>query len=357
MSQPQGQPQGQPRRILAIHVARIGDTLLTTAALRHLSKIYPNAQIDFLGHVKRIEVLEQLPYLHHVGGISKKSARFKGWCSKFMGRKPYDLAFVWGHDAELVAYARRVSKCVVISQQFDEIANRLADQVVEFPNDTNLISEAEDKPLAQWILDIVEQGTQTKAKSLYTDYIVTPAESAEAKALLKQFIGNEDCQLIGLVIESHPAGAHRDWPIENFISLAQQLQAEQQSRYFVLIGGKLPDAKVQALQTVLGDHLINLSGKLSLRESAAVINELDLYLAVDTGPSHIAAALGTPSVVMFHCMRAGEYLLAPRYSDSLTIVNHPTSRRTCTFDTSMSEISVDAVLKACKERLKVKERR
>lgn len=340
-----------PKRILAIHVARIGDTLLTTAALRHLSKLYPNAQIDFLGHTKRIEVLEHLPYLHHVRGISKKSARFKGWCAKFMGRKPYDLAFVWGHDAELVAYACRVSKHIVISQQLDEAANKTADLVVKFPNDTNLLSEAEDKPLAQWILDVVEQGTQTKAADHYTDYVVTLTESGAAKTRLKKFTGNADGQLIGLVVESHPAGAHRDWPIENFVSLAQQLHNEQPNRYFVLIGGKLPDAKVQALQAVLGDHLINLSGSLSLRESAAVINELDLYVAVDTGPSHIAAALGTPSVVMFHCMRAGEYLLAPRYPERLTIVNHPTARNACRFDTPMRAITVPVMLDAVNAQL------
>ena len=343
--------QAKPSRILAIHVARIGDTLLTTAALRHLSNIYPNAQIDFLGHAKRVEVLQHLPYLHHVGGISKKSARFKGWCAKLMGRTPYDLAFVWGHDAELVAYARRVSKRVVISKQLDATANQVADQVVEFPNDTNLLGEAEDKPLAQWILDIVEQGTKTQAANLYTDYVVTPSEAEAAKMLLKQSTGDADGQLIGMVVESHPAGAHRDWPIENFVALVQQLQTEQPNHFFVLIGGQLPDAKVQALKTVLGDHLINLSGKLSLRESAAVINQLDLYVAVDTGPSHIAAALGTPSVVMFHCMRAGEYLLAPRYPERLTIVNHPTARVACTFNTPMHAVTVERVLAAAYKQL------
>lgn len=340
-----------PKRILAIHVARIGDTLLTTAALRHVSKIYPNAQIDFLGHAKRIGVLEYLPYLHHVGGISKNSARFKGWCAKLMGRKPYDLAFVWGHDAELVAYARRMSKRVVISRQLDEAANQMADLVVEFPNDTNLLSEAEDKPLAQWILDVVEQGTQTKAASLHTDYVVTPAESTKAKALLSQLSGNPKAEYIGLVVESHPAGAHRDWPIENFVSLAQQLLVGRPDRYFVLIGSKLPDSKVQALGNLLGKHLLDLSGKLSLRESAAVINELNLYVAVDTGPSHIAAALGIPSVVMFHCMRAGGYLLAPRHPGRLTIVNHPTARQCCTFDSSMSDITVERVFTACDNQL------
>ena len=343
--------QNAPQRILAIHVARIGDTLLTTAALRHLAKIYPHAQIDFFGHPKRIEVLQHLPYLHRVGAISKKSARCKGWCARLMGRKPYDQAFVWGHDAELVAYARRVSKRVVISRQLSEAANRMADQVVEFPNDTNLLAEADDKPLAQWILDVVEQGTQTQAANCYTDYVVTPEERDTAKALLQQAIASADSPLIGLVVESHPAGAHRDWPIEHFVSLVQQLQAAQPNRYFVLIGGSLPDAKVKALQTVLGDRLIDLSGKLSLRQSAAVINELDLYVAVDTGPSHIAAALGTPSVVMFHCMRAGEYLLAPRYPERLTIVNHPTVRTACTFESPMGAVTVERVLAAAHTQL------
>lgn len=339
------------KRVLAIHVARIGDTLLTTAALRHLSHVYPGAQIDFMGHAKRIEVLEGLPYIHKLASISKKSAKLKGWCAKFMGRKPYDLAFVWGHDAELVAYARRVSKRVVISRQLNEAANLMADQVVEFPNDTNLLSEAEDKPLVQWILDVVEQGTQTKAENLYADYVVTAAESAEAKAQLAQYTDNAQPQYIGLVVESHPAGAHRDWPIENFVALAQQLASELSDRVFVLIGGTLPDAKVAALHHVLGDRLINLSGKLSLRQSAAVINALDLYVAVDTGPSHIAAAVGTPSVVMFHCMRAGEYLLAPRYPERLTIVNHPTARVACTFETPMHAVSVERVLAAARAQL------
>lgn len=339
------------KRVLAIHVARIGDTLLTTAALRHLSTIYPTAQIDFLGHAKRIEVLKHLPYLHHVGGISKKSARLKGWCAKFMGRHPYDLAFVWGHDAELVAYARRLSKRLVISRQLDEAANLMADQVVEFPNDTNLLSEAEDKPLVQWLLDVVEEGTQTKAENLDADYVVTAAELAEAKTLLAQNTSNAQPQYIGLVVESHPAGAHRDWPIENFVALAQQLAAEQTDRYFVLIGGQLPEAKVQALRQVLGNRLINLSGKLSLRQSAAIIGELDLYVAVDTGPSHVAAALGTPAVVMFHCMRAGEYLLAPRYPKRLTIVNHPTVRQLCNFETPMAAIGVDVMAEACRRML------
>ena len=338
------------KHILAIHVARIGDTLLTTAALRHLSQVYPNAQIDFMGHAKRIEVLEGLPYIHSLSGISKKIAKLKGWCTKFMRRKPYDLAVVWGHDPELVAYARRISKVLVAGKQLQANANAWPNIVVDFPNDTNFLVEAEDKPLVQWLLDVVEQGTQTKASNAFTDYVVSESESKAAQVLLAPLHGRP---LIGLVVESHPAGAHRDWPIEYFAELVTLLAEQKPDASFVLIGGPLNDNKVQILASTLGKRLLNLTSTLSLRQSAAVINQLDLYIGVDTGPSHMAAALGTPSVVMFHCMRAGEYLLAPRFPERLTMVNHPTARKACRFDTAMSAISVHQVMAACEKQLQL----
>ena len=342
-----------PQRILAIHVARIGDTLLTTAALRHLGELYPNAQIDFLGHSKRVEVLEHLPYLQHLGSISKRTARLKGWLSGLFGKKPYDLAFVWGHDAELISYARRVSKRLIVSRQRNDAVNAIADLVVDFPNDTNLIRESEDKPLSQWILDIVEQGTASKAINIYPDYVVTKNESSAAQALLNEHGIEADSKLIGLVIESHPAGSHRDWPIENFELLVQRLHRFEQKTYFVLIGSKLPEAKVRRLKNILGEHLIVLSGLLTLRESAAVIDKLDLFISVDTGPAHIAAALGTPSIIMFHCMRAGRYLVAPRLAERVTIIDHPQPRCKCNFDSAMADIAVDQVYDAAIHRMGV----
>ena len=83
----------KPQRILCMYVARFGDTLLMSVVLKALAKQYPGAQIDFLGHAKRIQVLENLPFIHHLGPVSKKLAQIKGWCAQLMGRKPYDIAF------------------------------------------------------------------------------------------------------------------------------------------------------------------------------------------------------------------------------------------------------------------------
>ena len=48
----------EARRVLIINVTRIGDTILTTPAIRAIAKFFPNATLTVLGHPKRVEVLE-----------------------------------------------------------------------------------------------------------------------------------------------------------------------------------------------------------------------------------------------------------------------------------------------------------
>ena len=153
----------KPQRILCMYVARFGDTLLMSVVLKALAKQYPGAEIDFLGHAKRIQVLEHLPFVHHLGAINKKTARLKGWWQQLTGRKHYDVAFVWGHDAELVDYAKRVSQHVVISSQATQKRQNQVDAVIDYPIDTLKIREADDKPLTQWLLDIPEKSLGFKA--------------------------------------------------------------------------------------------------------------------------------------------------------------------------------------------------
>jgi len=89
--------------ILVINVSRIGDTLLVTPALRALAKAWPQARITFLGHPKRVEIIEHLPFVAATGAITKHHARWRGW----LARKRWDLALVYGFDRPLVAYALR----------------------------------------------------------------------------------------------------------------------------------------------------------------------------------------------------------------------------------------------------------
>lgn len=340
----------KPQRILCMYVARFGDTLLMSVVLKALAKQYPGAQIDFLGHAKRIQVLENLPFIRHLGAICKKSARIKGWFAQLMGRKPYDVAFVWGHDAELVDYAKRVSKHVVISSQCNQKRQNAVDAVIDYPADTLKIREADDKPLTQWLLDIPEKSLGFKATDHTCEYIVTPAERALAKELLQNATAAQQLPtLIGLVVESHPSAPHRDWPLDKFSELTTRLHQRYPDAWFVVISGGLAAPKLKQLKAAAGSQLVDFGGRLSMRESVAIMAQLDLYIGVDTGPTLFAAALGIPSVMMFHCMRAARLVINPIKPDNVTAIDHPLAREYCSLNTPMGQVSVGTVYEAaCK---------
>lgn len=342
----------KPQRILCMYVARFGDTLLMSVVLKALAKQYPGAQIDFLGHAKRIQVLAHLPFVHRLGAINKKSAQLKGWWQQLTGRKHYDVALVWGHDAELVDYAKRVSKHVIISSQCNQKRQNDVDAVIDYPADTLKIREEDDKPLTQWLLDIPEKSLCFKATDHTSEYIVTPAERALAKELLQNATAAQQLPtLIGLVVESHPSAPHRDWPLDKFVELTTRLHQQYPQAWFVVISGGLASPKLKQLKAAAGGQLIDFGGRLSMRESVGIMAELSLYIGVDTGPTLFAAALGIPSVTMFHCMRAGHLVVNPRSPACMTIIDHPLARIQCGLDTPMGDVSVDQIYTAATVRL------
>ena len=100
-----------PKRILVINVSRIGDTLLVTPALRALAAAWPQARITFLGHPKRVEIMEHLPFVAELGAITKLRAPWRG---RLAGAR-WDIALVLGFDHALVAYALRVARAQTCS--------------------------------------------------------------------------------------------------------------------------------------------------------------------------------------------------------------------------------------------------
>lgn len=336
-----------PKRILVIHVARFGDTLLTGVAIRALKEAYPQAEIDFLGHPKRYDIIRGLPELDHVGAISKKSAPLKGRCHQIFGRKPYDLAVVWGHDVAIHRYAQRVAKNLVVQQIKDEATNQslraAGHQVLKMPSDKEM-------PLADWLLTLVERGLGVTTPNRKVAYTVLPAEKAWAQEWLMHAFGRvqnpEAFPLIGLIIESFPTFKHRDWPIEHFVELCRGITQHYPNARFVLLGSKLPKEKIAALKAVMGDRMAQAADRLSMRESGAIMSCLDLYIGIDTGPSHVAAGIGIPMACLFHCARRGPLVLSPVKPEAVTMIEHPCDSVSCSFDVSMGDLKPAPVLEA-----------
>jgi ADP-heptose:LPS heptosyltransferase len=107
------------------------------------------------------------------------------------------------------------------------------------------------------------------------------------------------------------AAPHRPakrWPEEKFAALAAQLRMP-----VVVLGGAAEAGLAVTIRKVV-PGAIDLTGKTSLAQLAAVIRRASLAVGNDTGPMHIAAAFGVPSVVLFS-EESDPALTAPRYPD------------------------------------------
>ena len=120
MNASQLDPALNPKDILIINVSRIGDTLLATPAISAIAQHWPQARITVLGHPKRVEVLEHVPFIAATGGIDNARSHWRG---RFFGKR-YGLAFVFGHDLPLLRYALRIAYKTVAFRQAEATVNR-----------------------------------------------------------------------------------------------------------------------------------------------------------------------------------------------------------------------------------------
>lgn len=325
------------RSILVINVARIGDTLLVTPALRALAAKWPGAAITFLGHPKRVEVVRHLPFLAATGPISKHRARWSGWFS----RRRWDLALVYGFDRALVSYALRTARDVVAFRQGAPALDARLLRCVEPPPFQSDHAVPMRLSLTR-ALGVPDAG-------LRLSYTVTPEERAAARALLSQKGLRDARPLIGLQVRAFPTKAWRDWPIEHFAALCGRIAERWPGAHFLLFGGGEDRSRTLELTDRLPGRATSLAGALSLRESAAVMNELHLFVGLDSGPTHIAGALDMPLIGLYHCLTPSR-LLEPLERPAVHVVDHPLARG-CSPETPMGDIPVDAVWRKVLEAL------
>ena len=151
--------------------------------------------------------------------------------------------------------------------------------------------------------------------------------------------------------------ARKRWPIQSFIDLAARLRDLTPAR-FLIVGGGSDYATGELLRLALGPRLINLAGSSPIRVSAAALAHCSLYVGNDSGPKHLAAALGKPVVEInchpidgdpthfqaparFRALTASNLILAPAVAVGSCTAS-------CMADTPhcITQVSVDEILEA-----------
>lgn len=129
-------------------------------------------------------------------------------------------------------------------------------------------------------------------------------------------------------------GACKNWPLENFIATARHLR-EQTGAALFLMGGRAEQAACETVCAAVDDGVPgavqNLAGRTSLVEMGSWLGTMDLVVANDSGPIHMAAAIGVPVLAIFgptDSARTGPYGSGHRVvTESLDC--QPCFRKTC----------------------------
>ena len=286
-----------PRNILVIDFGQLGDVVLSLPALRAIRERFPRAKITVAIGKPGGEIARLSGYANDVLEVDRVGLRDGnklvsiGRIIKFVGdvrRQKYDfvidlhslsetnlLGFLSGAPRRL--YARRPGRSIDILANFEPRPQREARTAHAVDRYLDVI-----KPLG------IENLTRTPV--LKTGI----AENAAVEALLKKEKANSGTLLVGIFPGA--GNESRRWPLEHFAEIADHLIRNERVRVIVFAG---PEERVLLPQmrplfpkgTIFFD-------KLTIPQLVSAQARLTLFISNDTGPVHIAAAVGTPVVVI-----------------------------------------------------------
>ena len=295
------------KRILVVKLADIGDVLTATPALRSLRRTFPHAHISALvaPHCRGILanpglapalVDEEITFAkanfdRPAGTLSASGARALAGLAVRLRRGHFDtlvllhhLTTPWGARkyALLAAAAGAPIRAGLDNGRGGFLTHRAADagfgakHEVAYWNDVvGLLGASPDYgPLA---------------------FPVAPSDSDSIRLLLPETLPRPWIVL-------HPgSGAYslaRRWPADGFAAVAATLTRDRGAT-IVVVGGEDEGGLAAQVTAGLGQRALNLTGRTTLGELAALLRSSDLFVGNDGGVMHLAAAVGTPVVALF----------------------------------------------------------
>lgn len=276
--------------ILVVSSTAIGDTLLSTPAIRAVRKRYPGARIIALLNRKNMELFSNISGIDGVVPYYGGYRRLRATIDE-LSKYKFDLALIL-HGNEPQA----TPMCYLSGARF----------IIKLPNNSRfnfLLSN--QRPIVEWEemghgiegrLKVAELA-DCRADGFRMELPLDEADFKGADAFLKN-----NGALIGAPLFGFQPGAStlsRQWFPERFVELGRMLLEKHPSARIVLTGSASEAALCSKIAEGIGAKAINAAGKLPLKQAAALIKRLRFLVTGDTGPMHVAIALGTPVVALY----------------------------------------------------------
>lgn len=170
--------------------------------------------------------------------------------------------------------------------------------------------------------------------------------SEEDTHFAEQFCIEHNLSSSDIIIAMHVGASevYRRWPVSLMAELANRLIKQFQAK-IILVGAEPDKTITTELINLMEWKPINAVGKTSFRQLAAIFNRCTLFIGADSGPMHVAAAIGIPVVAFFG---PSDPLRAGPYTKSAWVIRKelacsPCYKGDCDNNICMQQITVDEV--------------
>ena len=329
--------QFDPRNILVIHFGQLGDIVLGLPAFRAIRQRFPNARITAAVGKPANEVIAMSGYADEIFEVDRVSLRDGnklisiGRIIKFV-RRVRQAKFDFVIDLHSLSETNLLGYLSGAPQRlYSRRPGRSLDYLANFRPRPPL--EENSRHVTDRYLDVLKS-LDIQNPSRVPVIKTSPAGDFAVDALLKK----EKAQSGELLVGLFPGAGHvsRKWPLEHYAQLADHLIRNNRVRVVVFAGPEEREM-VPHMRTIFPPNTIFLD-RLTIPQLVSAQARLTVLISNDTGPAHLAAAVGAPVVVILDCPTPHSFV--PRGGHHRLICG-----------AEISKVSVDEVYKAAYELL------
>lgn len=294
----------EAQSILILRPDHLGDVILTSAFLREFRKNWPHAQITLLVDPASKVLVEHCPHIDHVEvyprwqpcalGQIRRMVREVNWARQHLWPRRFDLAVVPRWDTQIfreafLAYLSGAKWRVGYSEDGNTLPRAEASCEILY---THLAPSGVCKHDAQKSIDLLTWMGGEVSETRTEIWIDEDDRSFAAKELPDSGASEPVVRVVVMPGSSSPS---RRWPAQRFGEIAAWMTNEL--GWLVVLVGSTQEAELgEIIENCCTHGVVNLIGRTTVRQTIGVIGRCRLYVGNDTGPMHMASALGMPVV-------------------------------------------------------------
>ncbi len=366
--------------ILIVKLSAIGDVIHTLPALDALHHNFPESNITWLVEEKSCDIINDHPYLKRVV-VSKRKRWLKDlkkpslwyhtlkeitvfiielrskdydWVIDFQGLLKSGLLVFLSRGKRKIGYDRtRELSYFFLNERIPPYS--LDQHAVE--RNMNIVRFLGVKP-DRVAFDPLEKKLNNFGNGLKTNQNSTTGFTIpigeEDKSKVQRFLSANKISTSRLLIaiNSQAGWVTKLWQPLKMAKLSDRL-IENYGAQIIFTGGKDDYQSIEDILSLMEHKALNSSGETSLKELSFLLSLSDLMITTDSGPMHIASAMGTPTVALFG--PTAPWRTGPYSNNAIILRNNiscsPCFKRKCDIKSCMDRISVEEVLDAVVKQL------